>query len=136
MPSSLYHPRCSNLYDALYSVEHNILNRSYDAFLIIICVFGVTCFNVKKRHYFYNSVHYCRSSLKRFVFYKPLLPTSGVCSDWPADPVHCDWPNTTSTRGIEINRSIDALQCRRGRFCIDAVIQGFSNFFVSRTPLT
>ncbi len=41
---------------------------------------------------------------------KPLLPTSGVCSDWPADPMHCDWPNTTSTRGIEINRSIDALQ--------------------------
>uniref|UniRef100_A0A671LBI0 Ankyrin repeat and sterile alpha motif domain containing 1A n=1 Tax=Sinocyclocheilus anshuiensis TaxID=1608454 RepID=A0A671LBI0_9TELE len=29
---------------------------------------------------------------------KSLLPTSAVCSDWPADPVHCDWPNTASTR--------------------------------------
>ncbi len=27
---------------------------------------------------------------------KSLLPTSTVCSDWPTDPEHCDWPNTTS----------------------------------------
>ncbi len=30
----------------------------------------LTWFNVKKTHYFSNTVHYCRSSLKRFVFYK------------------------------------------------------------------
>ncbi len=29
---------------------------------------------------------------------KPLLLTSTLYSDWPTDPVHCDWPNTTSTR--------------------------------------
>ncbi len=29
---------------------------------------------------------------------KPLLLTSTVCSDWLADPVHCDWPNTSSMR--------------------------------------
>ncbi len=35
---------------------------------------------------------------QRFVFYKkPLLLTSTVCFDWPADPEHCDWPNTTSS---------------------------------------
>ncbi len=27
---------------------------------------------------------------------KLLLPTKAVCSDWLTDPVHCDWPNTTS----------------------------------------
>ncbi len=46
-------------------------------------------FNVQKTHYFSNTVHYCRSSMPRL---------SAVCSDWPIDPVHCDWPNTTSTR--------------------------------------
>ncbi len=27
----------------------------------------------------------------------PSFPKSAVCSDWRTDPVHCDWPNTTST---------------------------------------
>ncbi len=29
---------------------------------------------------------------------KPLLPT--VCPNLPADPVHCDWPNTTSVGNL------------------------------------
>ncbi len=48
----------------------------------------------------------CTASLKRIVFYKaplfstkPLIPTTAVCSDWPTDPVHCDWPNTTARVG-------------------------------------
>ncbi len=61
----------------------------------------LTCFNVQKTHYFSNTVHYCSSSMPHLsnasFSTKPLLLTSTVCSDWPTDPVHCDWPNTTST---------------------------------------
>ncbi len=62
----------------------------------------LTSFNVQKTHYFSNTVHYCSSSMPRLsqthrFFTKPLLQTSAVCSDWPTDPVYCDWPNTTST---------------------------------------
>ncbi len=43
----------------------------------------------------------CPASIKRFVFFtrKSLLPTNAVCSDWPTDPEHCDWPKTTSRVG-------------------------------------
>ncbi len=48
-------------------------------------------------------LHYCSSSMPRLsqpalFSTKSLLPTSTVCSDWPADKVHCDWPNTTCMR--------------------------------------
>ncbi len=82
------------------------LKRSYDAILkIIFCVFGVTEYVdiVQKTHYFSNTVHYCSSTMPRLYQMchfstKPFLPTSAVCSDRPADTVHCDWPNTTSAR--------------------------------------
>ncbi len=55
------------------------------------------CFNVKKTHIIFQILYIIvgplfPTSLKRFVF------RQAVCSDWPTDPVHCDWPNTTSTR--------------------------------------
>ncbi len=57
--------------------------------------------NVQKTHSFSNTVHYCRSSMPRLSqtlrFLQSLLLTSAVCSYWPTDSVHCDWPNTTST---------------------------------------
>ncbi len=60
-----------------------------------------TCFNVQKTHYFsilyVNVGPLCPASLKSLVFYKAPPSDSAVCSDWPADPVHCDWMNTTST---------------------------------------
>ncbi len=55
-----------------------------------------------KKHYFSNTVHYCivhyAPALSNASFStKPLLLT--ICSDWPTDSVHCDWPNTTSRVG-------------------------------------
>ncbi len=47
----------------------------------------------KKHIIFQDTVHYCRSSMPRL---SQTLLTSTVCSDWPADTEHCDWPNTTS----------------------------------------
>uniref|UniRef100_A0A9J7XEI4 Stomatin (EPB72)-like 3b n=1 Tax=Cyprinus carpio carpio TaxID=630221 RepID=A0A9J7XEI4_CYPCA len=44
------------------------------------------------------SVLYAPPLSKELFSTKPLLPTSAVCSEWPIDPVHCDWPNTASTR--------------------------------------
>ncbi len=65
---------------------------------IIIGVFGVqnilACFNVQKHIIFqilYIIVGTLAPPLSDTSFpYKALLPTSTVCSDWPADPVHCD----------------------------------------------
>ncbi len=68
---------------------------SYDAILktIILCmykkhiIFQILCIIV---------VTLCPAPLKRVVSIKPLLPTSAVCSDWPTDTVHCDYPNTST----------------------------------------
>ncbi len=61
----------------------------------------LTCFNVQKTHSFSNTVHYCRSSMpclsQMLRLLQSLLLTSTVCSYWPTDSVHCDWPDTTST---------------------------------------
>ncbi len=53
----------------------------------------LTCFNVQKTH---SSMP--RHSQMRCFLHKPLLPTSTVCSDWPTDRVHCDWPNIVTRR--------------------------------------
>ncbi len=85
------------------------LKGSYDAFLkvIILCIWcNRICWHdlMFKFFFFSNTVHYCRSSMPRLSqtlrFYTPtksLLQTSTVCSDWPTDPEHCDWLNTTCT---------------------------------------
>ncbi len=78
-----------------------MLKRSYDSifkdhyFVHLVQQNMLTCFNVQKTHYFSSTVHYCSTSMPRLsqmsFSIKPLLPTSAVCSDWPADTVHCDW---------------------------------------------
>ncbi len=78
-----------------------LLEGSYDAILnIFLCIWcNRICWHalmLKKKLYFSNTVHYCRSSPKLSCSTKPLLPTIAVWSDWPTDPVHCDWPNTPS----------------------------------------
>ncbi len=89
-------------------MEHDLyLKGSYDAFLkiIILCIWcNRICWHalIFIKHITFQILYIivgplCPASIKHFVFYKPRLLTSTVCSDWPADTVHCDWPNTTST---------------------------------------
>ncbi len=85
------------------------LKGSYDAILkiIILCIWcNRICWHALmfRNHIIFQILYIivgplCPASLKRFVFYKaPPSAFSTVCSDWPADPEHCDWPNTTSSR--------------------------------------
>ncbi len=56
----------------------------------------LTCFNVKK-NFIFKILYIIVGPLPNVsCSTKPLLPTIAVWSDWPTDPVHCDWPNTTS----------------------------------------
>ncbi len=76
----------------------------YNAILkIIIWCNGIGWHNLM----FKNTLFFKYCTLLQFLYAPPLsntsfstkslLLTSTVCSDWPADTVHCDWPNTTST---------------------------------------
>ncbi len=61
----------------------------------------LTCFYVNKKHIIFQILYIiasplCPASLKALFSTKPLLPTSAVCSDWPTDPVHYDWLNTST----------------------------------------
>ncbi len=76
----------------------------------------LTCCNVQNTHSFSNTVHYCRSSRPRLSQMRHFLQSpsfrQAVCSDWPTDPVHCDWPNTTSHIGNVTPLSIIAFKIK------------------------
>ncbi len=99
---------CSQLsYIHTFSVwnwQSHLLKRSYDAFLKIIiwCIWcNRICWHALmfKKHIVFQILYIIVGPLSNASFStKSLLPTSAVCSDWPTDPEHCDWPNTASTR--------------------------------------
>ncbi len=74
----------------------------------------LTCFNVQKTHYFSNTVHCCGSS------------------DWPADPVLCDWQNTTSACR-KCNAPFHNRQLQLSKVNIKTVNNGLS-FTISSSP--
>ncbi len=87
--------RCIDIaFPSIYS-----LKGSYDAFLKIIIWCNRICWHALmfKKHIIFQ-ILYIIVGLPLSFSTKSLLPTSTVCSDWPTDPVHCDWPNTASTR--------------------------------------
>uniref|UniRef100_A0A672PAE3 Protein kinase C eta type-like n=1 Tax=Sinocyclocheilus grahami TaxID=75366 RepID=A0A672PAE3_SINGR len=63
---------------------------------------------------------------------EPPLLTSAVCSDWPADPVHCDWPNTTSTHrkynALYYNHELQAFKVNI------KTVNNVVNFTISSSP--
>ncbi len=88
--------------------KYIFLKGSYDAILkiIILCIWcNRICWHAlifKKHIIFSNTVHYCISSMPRLSQMRRFLQSPSfrqaqsalIGLSWP---VHCDWPNTTST---------------------------------------
>ncbi len=93
----VYFKTIKYVFNKLYLEGKIILKGSYDAFLkiIILCNW---C-NRICRHALMFKKHLAPPLSNASFSTKSLLLTSTVCSDWPADPEHCDWPNTTSCVG-------------------------------------
>uniref|UniRef100_A0A672LLF0 protein kinase C n=1 Tax=Sinocyclocheilus grahami TaxID=75366 RepID=A0A672LLF0_SINGR len=65
------------------------------------------------------------SSRKLEQLHWELQELNALCSDWPADPVHCDWPNTTSTRVRTLKKQLTMeLKVKQGA---ENIIQTYTN---------